>query len=265
MAEIDFTTLPDQRPLNPAPPGESLRQVLATFAALVPLYARLALIPYGVTLFLFFLLQGLPVTGLSLGLATAVNIYLTVWFASSVQRLVLLGPGPETLRPLPRWRPPEARLLGRGLQLFLVAAIASVPGSLLFSGFSQGFDPAEPQLGWWMLGPVAFAVLGMLCVVLMLPAASVGSGYGLGRAWAEGRGILGTQVALFVLLLLPLEGLVLLLDWVLLQLQLATDLVVPRLAVGLAVHYLEIALGGTLLAVIFAKRTGWTAPPQGTT
>lgn len=260
QSEEDFSNLPEDRPLAPLPVGETVRQVLALLFANASDIARLALIPvliaFAMTAAAFALELGAALRFFAMG----VNLYLLVWFAGSVFRLLLLGPGPELARPVPAWSPAEGRLALRGLGVIGIAMAATLPASLIFGSLGGGMGPQGPQPGAWLLGPLVVAGIATLGLSFVLPAAAVGRGYSFKRAWREAKGALPQLFALFAIIVVPVDLAIALIDLLLLQLQLATDLVIPRAAAGTAANYLSVALASTVLGFAFAKRTGWQRP-----
>ncbi len=262
-SEADFTTLPDDRPLAPLGVGETARDIARVLLFHVRDFMRLALVP---------VLVAFALTGAALALqevtwlrlfAMVVNLYLLVWFAGAVFRLLLLGPGPELHRPLPNWGPAEGRLVLRGLGLAGIVMLATMPASMLFGSLGGGIGADGPQPGIWMLGPLIIAAIAALGLSFTLPAAAVGKGYSYKRAWRESKGALPQVFGLFAVIVLPVDLFIALLDLLLLRLQIATNLVIPRAAVGTVANYLSVALATTVLAVAFAKRTAWQRPNQG--
>lgn len=258
--EPDFSRLPDARPLAALSLREAAREIFALLYVNAGAMARLALLPVSIAF-------GLTAVALyfSLGagfhfFVVGAKLYLLVWFASSVFRLLLLGPGPELARPLPNWRPADGRLALRGLGVIAIAMLVTLPASFIFGSMGGGLGPDGPQPGPWILGPLIVAAIATLGLSFTLPAAALGRGYGYKRAWRESRGALAPLFGLFVVIVLPVDLAIALIDLLLLQLQLATNLVIPRAAVGTAANYLSVALASTVLAVAFAKRTGWQRP-----
>lgn len=256
----DFTTLPEDRPLAPLPLGETARQAVALLLGNAGDIARLALVPVLVGFALSAAVMSLDLGPAVRFFAMGVNLYLLIWFATSVFRLLLLGPGPELARPIPNWRPAEGRVALRGLGVIGITMLVTLPATLFFATLGGGIGAEGPQPGIWMLGPLLVAGIATLGLSFTLPAAAVGQGYGFKRAWREAKGALAQLFALFAVLVLPVDLTIALVDLLLLQLQLATDLVIPRAAVGTAANYLSVALASTVLGLAFAKRTGWQRP-----
>src|SRR5690625_508911 len=261
-SEADFTTLPEQRPLAPLPLGETVREVLGTLYLHAGDFMRLALVPVLIAFALTAAALSLTAGAWLRFFAMGVNLYLLVWFSGAVFRLLLRGPGRELSRPMPNWGPAEGRLVLRALGLMGLVMLATMPASMLFGSLGGGIGPEGPQPGVWMLGPLIIAVIVALGLSFTLPAAAVGRGYGYKRAWRESKGALTQLFGLFVMIVLPVDLAIALLDLLLLQLQLATNLVIPRAAVGTAANYLSVALATTVLAVAFARRTGWQRGKQ---
>lgn len=265
MSEIDFSRLPDDRPLQPLPWGATARAVLGRFLGLLPLLARLALVPALVSFALGPALLLLGAGDFVLLLASVVNLYLMVWYAAAVQRLVLHGPNEKTLRVVPRWGDGEVRFLGRMIGLGAIMMLVAFPATFIFGTFAGAFTGAQPQLGLWMLVPAVIAAAAALGAAFTLPASTLGHGYGFARAWRESKGVLPQLVGLFACLVVPIDLIAMLLDWLFLEIQLATDLMIPRLAVAIGANYLSVALASVLLAEAYARRTGWTGPPASAT
>lgn len=265
MPEIDFSSLPDDRPLQSLPWRATAGGVLARFLTLAPLTARLALVPALVSFALGPVLLFLGAADLLLLVASVANLYLLIWFAAAVQRLVLCGPSESTTRVLPRWGEVELRFLGRFIGLGAIMMLVAFPATFIFGSFAGAFTGAQPQFGLWMLAPALIAGAAALGGAFALPAATLGRGYGYARAWRESKGVLTTLIGLFVVLVVPIDVTAMLLDWLFLEIQLATDLMIPRLAMAVVANYLSVTLASVLLAEVFARRTGWTAPPASAT
>lgn len=262
-SEADFTALPNDRPLAPLPVSQTARHVVGVLLLHAGDYMRLALVPVLIAFALTAAALSLDV-GMWLRFFTmGVNLYLLVWFSGAIFRLLLRGPGPELQRPLPNWGPADGRLALRGLGLMGLVMLATMPASMLFGSLGGGIGPEGPQAGAWMLGPLVVAAVVGLGLSFTLPAAALGKGYSYKRSWQEAKGALLQLFGLFILIVLPVDLIIALLDLLLLRLQLATNLVIPRAAVGTAANYLSVALATTVLAVAFAKRTGWQVPHQG--
>lgn len=262
QSEVDFTSLPESRPLAPLPPAETAREILGILYQLRSYFLRLALVP---VLISFALSASVLLFDFGLWLrflATGVNLYLLIWFSTAVFRLLLLGPGPEVGHPMPRWGAAEGRLALRGFGLMGLVMLITMPASMLFGSLGGGVGPEGPQPGPWMLGPLLVAVIATMGLSFSLPAAALGKGYGYKRAWNESKGALFQLFGLFVMIVLPVDLAIVLLDLLLFRLELATNLVIPRAAVGTAANYLSVTLATGVLGIAFAKRTGWQRPSR---
>src|SRR5690625_5240832 len=110
-----------ERPLAPLPLRQTVSAVLQAIYAHGSSMSPLALVPSLIAVALTAgarALGSIPWVGF---FAMGVNLYLLVWFASAVFRLLLRGQGPDLNHPLPRWGPAEGRLALRGLGLLVLA------------------------------------------------------------------------------------------------------------------------------------------------
>lgn len=140
-------------------------------------------------------------------IAFLVTVYLGVWLAVSVTRLAIWG---EVDGYLPLWRRADWRYFGYLVLFWLGFVLVAV-----FLSIFLGIGPAGGAAGdamAMMAGAMQALVLALIAclypfsrVWLTLPAAALGRGFGLQRAWAASAGNAGT----LIVLLLTLVGLVL--------------------------------------------------------
>lgn len=250
-SDIDFSKLPEDRPLAPLPLGATLKGVFTCVWASAPVLGRLAALPLLLSFFM-----GAAVHFLGDGLFTVVimaDLYLSVWFCCAVQRVILLGPDSAT--PLPLWASRDIRYLMKALGLFGFIFLASLPVNMALAPQPGGMD-----INFENILPMIFAMSAVALIVgcalgLVLPAASVGTGYGYGRAFRESLAVLPVLILMFLLLILPVDALMLGANILLNELEMATSLTVPGLAVAAAGKYLSFAWASAAFAYVFAKRT----------
>jgi|TARA_R110002072_G_scaffold45001_3_gene125383 hypothetical protein len=249
--EIDFSTLPEDRSLAPLPVGPTFRGLFACAWAALPAVSRLAALP----LLLSFLMGALVhFIGASIFFAAlAADLYLSIWFSCAVQRLVLLGP--TSTQSLPFWGSREIRYLVKVLGLFGFIFLASLPVTMALAP-----PPGDSAMVLENVLPMIFALSVVTLTVgsllgFVLPAAAVGRNYGYGRAFREALGVLPVLILMFLVLILPLDGLTLVANVLLGELEMATSLMVPGLAVAAIGKYLSFAWAATVFAYVFAKRT----------
>ncbi|MGO1119903.1 hypothetical protein ACTL6U_14420 [Rhodovibrionaceae bacterium A322] len=256
QAELDFSKLPDDRPLAPLALGETLKGVFGCALASAPAISRLAALP----LLISFLMGAFVHFGGAsfFTLILMADLYLSVWFCCAVQRAILLGPGSVSLAPL--WGNREVRYLLKTLGLFGFIFLAALPINM---ALAPKLDPGT-EIAMEMMLETALPMVAAISLVALilgcalgftLPAASVGRGYGYGRAFRESLGVLPVLVFMFLLLILPVDGLTLVANVLLAKFEGATSLVVPGLAVAAVGKYLSFAWASIAFAYVFAKRT----------
>lgn len=196
-------------------------------------------------------------------IAFLVSVYLGVWLAVSVTRLVLRG---RVDGYLPIWRRAHWRYFGYLLLFWLGFVTVAVALSMIF-GFGAAAQTGGDTMGMIAGAMQSLAVAAVVClypfarVWLTLPAAALGRGFGPARAWSASSGNGGALVAL----VLTLIGLVLfggLLNMIIvLPLSGLLGSPVPGLAAAQAIN-LAIGMFAALVAAVALGRCVGAPPPE---
>lgn len=195
--------------------------------------------------------------------AFLVTIYLGVWLAVSVTRLVLQG---RVDGYLPVWRRADFRYFGYLLLFWLGFVLVAVFVSS-FLGFGAQPGAAGGEVAAMVAGAMqALVVAGLVCIYpfarvwLTLPAAALGRGFTPAHAWRLSAGNAGALVGL----LATLVGLVLFSGLfnmaIVLPLSGALGSPVPGLAAAQAINLAIGVFAALVAAAALGRRIGLPAP-----
>lgn len=263
MDEFDFTTLPDQRPLHSLSLGQTLPHVVTLLKAHWRKLAGLALIPILVSF-------GLASAFTLIGLGTqasffllGVDLFLSVWFSVAVYRYWFVAEPSEKRDYIPSWRGREVRFFFRALGLFFMISGVIVLCLMAFGGLT-GAAGGLPALGPGLVVGILAGLVVAVSFSFVLPAAALGPGYSYLRALQEAKGILLPFSGLLLVTILPVDLALSLVNFLLLSLERTLGLSVPGLAFAAVANYVSLSVAATVLAVVFARRTGWPLRVEGT-
>ena len=226
---------------------------------------RLALLPFTISFALnalAYLAGGGPVRFL----LEIAGIFPVALFGYLWHRLLLFGPGPQTLSPLPAFDETFRRF-------FLYTLLLVVPLMLIQAMMPPppppGADPAliQEQSGTmlFLLPMLIIYILAVIGLSFLFPATAAGKRYGPGEAWQDAR---GAKFALFIIIILTLIP-VQVATWILLipigAVEASTGLRVPSLVLITAATYIALPLSTGALTQAYKTRFGWTPPPPSTT
>lgn len=251
-------------PRQPLQVGETARETIRTFASLLRHLPTVALVPFTAV----FLVQGgilltggnpflsqNPAQGVTPLLILAVPVILAAYVAFLVDwhRLVLFGPGAQTVRPRLKLHRRDLTYFGRGLLVGFIGMLAAVPVVILAPGMvgSQAGAIAMTLIGGLI------AISAMMAFGLVLPATAIDRNYSIGASFEATKEVLFQLVGLVVLVLAPAH--VIGMSVLALNAQVfgtGSGPMIPGVLISLAVEFLEMALAATLLSVIFMKRAG---------
>ncbi len=166
-------------------------------------------------------------------------------------RLLLLGPSPETTRPRTTLRSRDFRFLFRCLLVILMGFLGALPVALL--------APALVPIGGIVLVAilsVVLAVTTMLAVGLVLPGTAIDREFSFGDSWRATREVLSSLLGLVLIVVLPVHLLAMLMAMLYGATMGMHGLMVPLLALSIAMEFIELAVVATLLAVVYRRRVG---------
>lgn len=256
MEEFDFTSLPDQRPLQPLSLGQALPQVMGLLKAHWRRLAELALLPILISFGLAgaFTLIGLggPASFFILG----VDLFLSVWFSVAVYRYWFIAAPSRRQDYIPAWRGRELRFFARGLGLFFMISGVVVLCLMAFGGFA-GTPNGMPALGPGLVVGILAGLVVAVGFSFVLPAAALGTGYSFLRAVQEAKGILLPFCGLLLVTILPVDLGLSLVNFLLLSLEQGVGLSIPGIVFAAVANYVSLSVAATVLSVVFARRTGW--------
>lgn len=256
MEEFDFTSLPDQRPLQPLALGQALPQVMALLKTHWRQLAELALLPILVSFGLAgaFTLMGLggPASFFILG----VDLFLSVWFSVAVYRYWFITAPSRRQDYIPTWRGRELRFFFRAVGLFFMISGVVVLSLMAFGGFA-GTASGLPALGPGLVAGILAGLVVAVAFSFVLPAAALGTGYSYLRAVQEAKGILLPFCGLLLVTILPVDLGLSLVNFLLLSLEQGAGLSMPGIVFAAVANYVSLSVAATVLSVVFARRTGW--------
>jgi hypothetical protein len=253
------------RSLQPLRIMDTVAEVYRDFFRHIGHLPRLALLPFTISFGLAALSYAAGPGGPRFLLAVAgilpVALFNFLWF-----RLLLFGPNPETLRPLPPFDEGFKRFLLYSvlLMLPLLIMMQAMP-PLPESGTAP---PPSPQQTGGLLLLLPLLLIYIVAVVglsFLLPATAAGKNYGPGDAWRDARGVKFQLFAIVIVTLIPVEVISFILQVPLAWLEVGAGLVAPSLLIGTATTYLALPLSTGALAQAYKTRFDWTPPPPATT
>ena len=252
-------------PLKPLPIMDTVAEVYRGFFAHLGYLPRLALLPFTISFGLNALVY-LTDGGLARFVLELAGIFPVALFGYLWHRLLLFGPAPQTLNPLPSFDETFRRFL-------LYTALLVVPLMLLQAAMPPppppGADPAEiaEQSGtmFFLLPLLIVYILAVIGLSFLFPATAAGKRYGPGEAWQDARGVKFALFTIVLLTLIPVQ----VLTWLLLipvgTMEASTGLRVPSLLVITAATYVALPLSTGVLTQAYKTRFDWTPPPPSTT
>lgn len=185
-------------------------------------------------------IAGLPV------IIVAYAVFLVDWL-----RLLLLGPGPATTGPRMTLRGRDFRFLWRGILVTLVGFLGALPVALL--------APMLMSMGGIVLVAilsVVLAVTAMMAVGLVLPATALDLNFGFGDSWRATKAVLSSLLGLVLVTVLPVHLLAMLVAMLYGATMGMHGLLVPLMALSIAMEFIELAVIGALLATVYRRRVG---------
>ncbi|MBK1697237.1 hypothetical protein [Rhodovibrio salinarum] len=250
-------------PRQPLPVTQTAQETLRTFAQLLRYLPQVALVPFTA----IFLLQGTvilsggnpfianqPTAGPTLLLVLLIPVVMAAYvvFLVDWHRLVLFGAGTETTRPRLKLHARDFRYFLRGIMVFFIGVLAAMPAVMLAPSVVSTQTGA---IAMTMVGAL-LAVTGMMGFGLVLPATAIDRNYSIGASFQATKDVLFQLVGLVALVLAPayVVGVSIL--------ALTASVFgqggphIPGVLISLVVEFLQMALGATLLSVIFQKRAG---------
>jgi len=250
-------------PRQPLPVSETARETIRTFGRLLRYLPQVALVPFTA----IFLMQGgiiliggtpfissQPVGGPTPLLVLLVPVIMAAYvvFLVDWHRLVLFGATPETTRPRLGLHGRDLRYFLRAILVFLVGVLAALPAVVLAPGI---VGTQAGAIAMTLIGAL-LAITGMMAFGLVLPATAIDRNYSIGASFEATKEVLFQVVGLVALVLAPayLVGITIL--------ALNASIFgpsgphIPGVLISLTVEFVQMALGATLLSVIFQKRAG---------
>lgn len=176
----------------------------------------------------------------------AYAVFLVDWL-----RLLLLGPGPETSGPRTTLRSRDLKFLGRCILVLLTGFLAALPVGLL--------SPVLAPIGGLLLVAIlslVVAIAAMLAVGMVLPATALDRSFGFADSWRATKGVLGSLLGLVAMTVVPVHILAMAVAMLYGATMDLHGLLVPLMAISIAMEFIELAVVGTLLAVVYRRRAG---------
>jgi hypothetical protein len=250
-------------PRAPLKVAETAGDTLRTLAGLLRHLPSVALVPFTAV----FLVQGAilvtggnpflsdrPAEGVTPLLLLAVPVIMAAYVAFLVDwhRLVLFGPAAEAPAPRLRLRQRDLRYFLRAAAVVLIGLLAAMPVLVLAPGLVGSREGAVVMT---LIGGL-LSVTAMLAFGLILPATAVDRNYSIAASFEATKEVLPQLLGLVAVVIVPAHiiGIAVLR---LIGLAFGTSgPMIPGMAIGLVVEFVEMALGATLLSIIFRKRAG---------
>lgn len=244
---------------------ETAGAVFQGFAQNLKYLPRLALLPFSCSLGIAVLQSMVMSEAVTLILEVADSLVVAL-FALLWHRLLLFGPRPETLTPLPSFGEKERRF-------FIYSLIIVLPALVLDQGAQQMLPAAEMGQQQMMqpadIMPLMIAVGAYLFFLLSscfaLPGTAAGLDYSIARSFQETRGARLKMLMIAVVCLLPVQFAAVFITLPVVTITTSTGLIAPLLIVSTLVAYIILPLSTGIITQSFKTVTGWTGPSHPTT